>query len=296
MTCRLYLNTHEAHWLYRHEYEKALRGYTLFVAIPRLDRRVSPLPPARHRYCVDSGGFSELQKHGLWRRSAVEYVARVRTIVSQLGPELCDWVAQQDCMCEDLVIYGGIGPRGVVFKGTRQMRGLAPGDPEQDRTTAVRIHQKLSVENYVELVRLAPEIRFLPVLQGQTLEDYEHCDQLFKEAGVDLASAPAVGLGSVCRRQATEEIEEIVDHFHAKGYALHGFGVKTLGLGRYGPKLASADSLAWSEDARRRGGPGHDAVHLPFHSHTRGNCANCAGYAVWWHQQLVNKYQGVVTA
>jgi hypothetical protein len=291
---RLYFNTHMTNWLYARQYEQLLRGYTLFVAIPRLIRRVSPFPPALHPYCVDSGGFSELQKYGRWRSSAAEYVAVVRRIVGQLGPDLCEWVAPQDCMCEDLVIYGGIGPRGLVFEGTREMRGLAPGEPEQDRLTAVRIHQRLTVDNYVELVSLAPEIRFIPVLQGRTLEDYEYCDQLYRSAGVDLGAAPVVGLGSVCRRQAEGEIEEIVDHFHAKGYRLHGFGVKTLGLGRYGPKLVSADSLAWSEDARRRPGrygPTHQA-RVVGHK----NCANCVDYAVWWHQRLVNKYPGVVTA
>ena len=290
---RLYFNTHMTNWLYARKYEQLLRGYTFFVAIPRLVRRVTPFPPALHPYCVDSGGFSELQKYGVWRRSAVEYVELVSRIVGQLGPELCQWVAPQDCMTEQLVIEGGIGPRGLVFKGTREMRGLRPGEPEQDRLTAVRIHQRFTVDNYVELITLAPEIRFIPVLQGQTLEDYEYCDQLYRAAGVDLRSAPVVGLGSVCRRQATEEIEEIVDHFHAKGYKLHGFGVKTLGLGRYGPKLVSADSLAWSEDARRRSDywPVHQAGAV-----RHKNCANCPDYAVWWHQRLVNKYPGVVTA
>jgi hypothetical protein len=290
---RLYFNTHETHWLHDKRFEQLLSGYTLFVAIPRLLRRVSAFPPALHPYCIDSGGFSELQKYGIWRRSAAEYVELVRRIVGQLGPELCQWVAPQDCMCEDLVIYGGLGPRGLVFKGTREMRGLGPMDPEQDRTTAVRIHQRLTRDNYLELRELAPELRFIPVLQGQTLEDYVYCDQLYREAGVDLSAAPVVGLGSVCRRQATEEIEEIVDHFHAKGYRLHGFGVKTLGLGRYGPKLVSADSLAWSEDARRRP-DGFGPVHQPG-ARRHKNCANCADYAVWWHQRLVKRYPGVVT-
>jgi hypothetical protein len=293
---RLYFNTHETQWLYQQKLESLLRGYVLFVAIPRLLRRKTPFPPALHRYCVDSGGFSELQKHGRWTKTAKEYAALVRRIVGELGPELCEWVAPQDYMCERLVIEGGIGSRGIVFKGTRELRGLRPGEPEQDRVTAVRIHQRLTRDNYLELTELAPEIRFIPVLQGQTLEDYEYCDQLYREAGVDLAAAPVVGLGSVCRRQATSEIEEIVDHFHAKGYRLHGFGVKTLGLGLYGPKLVSADSLAWSEDARRRGQPGRGRIYVPGAQHTHSNCANCAEYAVWWHQRLVNKYPGVVTA
>jgi hypothetical protein len=277
----LYLGTHEVHWLFDRRYEKLLAGVTLFVAIPRLIKRVSPFPPALHPYCIDSGGFSELQKHGKWRFTAAEYVALVRRIVSQLGRELCQWVAPMDCMTEDLVIFGGIGPRGLVFKGTRELRGLKPGEPEQDSVTAVRIHQRLTVDNFLELVSLAPEIPWIPVLQGQTLADYKCCDQLYREAGIDLAAAPVVGLGSVCRRQATAEIEEIVDHFHAKGYRLHGFGVKTLGLGRYADKLVSADSLAWSEDARRSD---------PLPGHTHKNCANCPDWAIRWHRRIVQQH------
>ena len=272
----LYFNTHMIHWLWDPQYLERLRGHALFVAIPRLLRRVSDFPKALHPYFIDSGGFSELQKYGRWRSTATEYVALIRRIVGQLGPELCRGVAPQDCMCEDLVIYGGAGARGLRFAGTREMRGLQPGDPEQDRTTAVRIHQRLTVENYVELVSLAPEIPFIPVLQGQTLEDYEYCDQLYREAGVRLVDAPVVGLGSVCRRQATSEIEEIVSHFYAKGYRLHGFGVKTLGLERYAHKLASADSLAWSDDARRS-----KKGALPGHTHK--NCASCIDWAIDWH-------------
>lgn len=277
----LYFNTHCTSWLWDPKHEKVLAGRTLFVAVPRLAPRKSPFPPALHPYCIDSGGFSELQKHGRWTITAVEYVAMIRRIVGELGPDLCRWVAPMDLMCEDLVIYGGIGPRGIVFKGTRELRGLKPGAPEQDRTTAVRIHQRLTVDNFLELTALAPEVKFIPVLQGQTLEDYEHHDQMYREAGIDLAAAAVVGLGSVCRRQATAEIEEIVSHFHAKGYRLHGFGVKTLGLARYAPKLVSADSLAWSEDGRRS---------APLPGHTHKNCANCPDWAIRWHQRIVQQH------
>lgn len=279
----LYLGTHQCHWLHDVKYRHHFEGRTLFVAIHRLATRKSPYPPALHRYCVDSGGFSALQRHGRFVASASEHVAMVRRIVGQLGPGLCLWVAPQDWMCEDIVIYGGLAPRGVVFHGTRDARGLRPGDEEQDRDTAVRIHQRLTVANFLELRWLAPDIPWIPVLQGQTLAHYEYCDQLYRRAGVDLAAAPVVGLGSVCRRQATAEIEEIVGHFHAKGYRLHGFGVKTLGLSRYAHQLVSADSLAWSEDARRKPPlPGHEARHI--------NCANCPDWAARWHQRIVARH------
>ena len=55
-----------------------------------------------------------------------------------------------------------------------------------------------------------------------------------------------VGLGSVCRRQATAEIDFITDELAGLGLRLHGFGVKALGLRQYADRHVSADSLAWS--------------------------------------------------
>ena len=277
-----YLGTHETHWLYDPRYERLLRGLTLFVAIPRLIMRKGAFPKALHKYCIDSGGFSELQKYGIWRLTAVQYVALIRRILAELGPELCQWVAPQDCMTEELVIFGGVGPRGVKFAGTRELRGLKPGDPEQDFDTAILIHQQLTLDNYLELVALAPEIRFIPVLQGQTLEDYERHAQMYRDAGVDLAAAPVVGLGSVCRRQDTREIEEIVGYFHSQGLKLHGFGVKTLGLERYAPNLVSADSLAWSYTAREED--------IQLLGCTHKNCASCPFWAYRWNQGIVRRH------
>lgn len=63
------------------------------------------------------------------------------------------------------------------------------------------------------------------------------------------------------------------------GRWLHGFGVKTLGLARYGHLLTSADSLAWSYDARREQHP------LPGCTRHK-NCANCLRYARQWRNRL----------
>jgi hypothetical protein len=73
----------------------------------------------------------------------------------------------------------------------------------------------------------------------------------YTAAGVKLAAA-LVGLGSVCRRQASGGIAAIMRELHALGPCLHGFGVKTRGLAGYADGLASADSMAWSYAARRR--------------------------------------------
>lgn len=277
----LYLGTHMINWLWDPRFEAAFRDVVFFVSRVRLAPRVSPFPRALHRYCIDSGGFSELQQHGRWRSTPAEYVAEIRRFLAELGKDLCVWVAPQDWMCEEIVIRGGAGQRGQVFHGTREARDLKPGDAEQDLTAAVRIHQQKTVENLLELRRLAPEIPFIPVLQGNDLADYVHCAQLYADAGIVLAAEPVVGLGSVCRRQATDEIKEIAEHFHGQGLRLHGFGVKTLGLASYADALVSADSMAWSEDGRRS---------APLPGHTHKNCANCPDWAIRWHRRIVQQH------
>jgi hypothetical protein len=85
------------------------------------------------------------------------------------------------------------------------------------------------------------------------------------------------------RRQHTREIAEIVNEFSGR-YRLHGFGVKTDGLGLYGPGLWSADSQAWSEGERRRGYP-----LFPECVGVHGNCANCPKAALWWRRRVLNR-------
>jgi hypothetical protein len=275
---RFYLGTHHPHWLRLERF----RDVPLFISRNRL-AGYKTFPRALGRWALDSGGFTELKDHGDWRLTAAEYVAVVRRIVDGVG-RMPDFVAPMDWMCEPWVIFGKnrhLEPGNPTrFHGTREARGLSPDDPEQDLDTAVRFHQERTMENYLELLVLAPEIPWIPVLQGWTLDHYLDCAAMYAAAGVDLAAAATVGLGSVCRRQATAEIDEIVSTFRTRGLSLHGFGVKTQGLADYGPDLASADSMAWSMDARRR---------PPLPGHTHKNCANCEDWALAWYQRITSK-------
>ena len=90
---------------------------------------------------------------------------------------------------------------------------------------------------------------------------------------------PLTGLGSVCRRQSTGQIAVIVTTLASLGLRLHGFGIKTTGLHRYGHLLASADSMAWSYAARR----------APALSGCTGhrNCANCPDFALAWRLEVL---------
>ncbi|MFJ4004003.1 hypothetical protein ACIPWL_11155 [Streptomyces sp. NPDC090023] len=249
---RFYLTTHKRHWV-------KLTNLPLFLKSEHF-AAARTLPPAQGPYAVDSGGFTELQRHGIWTRSPRQYVQDLRRIWEHVGPY--DWAAPQDWMCEDLIIHGGqAGP--LTFRGT----GLS-----------VHEHQHRTVNNFLELRSMAPDLRIIPVLQGRTVDEYEYCRDLYERAGVRLAAEPTVGLGSVCRLQSTREGATIVTAMAAHGLNLHGFGFKTLGLAKVGHLLASADSAAWSYHARRR---------PPLPGHTHKNCANCIDYALAWRTRVL---------
>lgn len=247
---KFYLGTHQPHWL-------ATAGVPLFVSHRRLAGRKA-LPKARSGWALDSGGFSELSLYGDWRTTPEVYITAVRRYDLEIGN--LEWAAPQDWMCEPFMI---------------EKTGLS-----------VLEHQQRTVDNFVRLQELwyamtNDESPIMPVLQGWEVEDYLRCVAMYRRAGVDLSDYPVVGLGSVCRRQATDEIGEIVEtlRLSVPGLALHGFGVKVRGIASYGHMLETADSMAWSFDARRRpplpGCVGHK------------NCANCLPYALQWRERVL---------
>jgi hypothetical protein len=235
---RFLLGTHQPGWL------ADPQRPDLFVSDRRL-RGYQRLPRASRPWACDSGGFTELQKYGQWTVGPAEYVARLRRYRDEIGH--LAWAAPQDWMCEPFILARTGGDVGE--------------------------HQRRTVTNFLTLRDIAPDLPIIPVLQGFQVRDYLHCVVLYTRHGVDLAAEPLVGLGSVCRRQATTDTEQIITALRETGVTrLHGFGVKTLGLRRYGHLLASADSMAWSYAARP----------LPGCT-THRNCANCRRYAYPWH-------------
>ncbi len=167
-----------------------------------------------------------------------------------------------DWMTEDTVIRGGrLGP--LRFAGTH---------------LSVAEHQRRTVTNYLQLRALAADLPIIPVLQGQSIDDYKRIIDAYHRAGVDLHREPLVGLGSVCRRQATRQIAALVADLAAAGLRLHGFGVKTAGLATYAAYLHSADSLAWS----LRGRHVQPCAHGPARSE-----ANCPQFALAWRARVL---------
>jgi hypothetical protein len=224
-SCEFFLGTHRPHWLYADGSRERRPAGPLFVSARQLTHaRRNAYPVCDTRYAIDSGGFTELRQHGGWVTTPEQYVAQVRALDAQTCT--LDWAAIQDWMVEDDAL-------------------LRTG-------CTVEEHQRRTTQSFLTLRALAPEIRWLPVIQGQTLDDYVRHIEIYAAAGVHLASMERVGVGSVCRRQASDEIAAILRELAARGLRLHGFGVKTAGLAKAAPYLASSDSLAWSLGARKR--------------------------------------------
>ena len=131
-------------------------------------------------------------------------------------------------------------------------------EPDMVRRTGliIREHQKRTVANFCELQNLwtgPQDSPYMPVLQGWSIDDYLHCMDAYYGAGINLARYPLVGVGSICRRQGTKTIKDVVNAILRldPDMPLHTFGAKSKGLRLYGHRIASADSLAWSFQARR---------------------------------------------
>ena len=240
---KFYLGTHKPMWL-----ENVLcADVPLFVS--RRTLTMKRLPRAITSWSLDSGGFTELNLHGRWQTTPAAYVAEVRRFHDEIGR--LNWAAPQDWMCEPTVLA---------------KTGLT-----------VEEHQRRTVENFLELRALAPDLPIIPVLQGWGIADYWRCIEMYEDAGVDLVAEPLVGVGTVCRRQNTVTGSLIMTTLASSRLNLHGFGFKTHGLEACSDSLVSADSLAWSYDARRS---------PPLVGHNHGHCGNCLEYALMWRKRL----------
>jgi hypothetical protein len=218
---QFFLGAHRPHWL-------SLSAAPLFVSDATLRVRGKDYAgKLEHRaiapWGLDSGAFSEVSKHGQHLTSASSYAARVRRYHSEIGQ--LAFASVQDWMCEE-----------VVLKRT----GLT-----------VREHQRRTVRSYLELCELAPELPWMPVLQGWGQGDHMDHLEMYDAAGVDLRKLPRVGVGSVCRRQGQVRISLMLGELQREGLQLHGFGVKADGIALALEHMTSCDSMAWSQHERK---------------------------------------------
>lgn len=275
---RFYLGTHKTGWLERHDV-----GVPLFISRRQLEQRTQ-LPRAVVPWALDSGGFTELstpppgspqtewhdghapistiqvREPHRWQITPEEYVDTVRRFDEEIG--LMEWAAPMDSMCEPWIT--------------------------QATGRTVEQHQADTVTNLLRLWELGGrDLGIVPVIQGWAPSDYLRHVAMYRAAGVRLEDEPVVGVGSVCRRQSTTEalgiFAAIADLI---GPILHGFGLKGaafgLGIERY---LLSADSLAWSYNARRN-------APLPGCAHGRtgtGKCNNCPRFALEWRSRALSR-------
>lgn len=239
-----YLGTHRINWL-------ALTNVPLFVSVAHFHKRRS-FPRALGPWAQDSSGFTQLSRHGYWTFGAKGYVDVTRRAADGIGMPVL--VSIQDWMCEPFVLA--------------------------NTGKTIAEHQALTIESYLTLRELAPEIPWMPVLQGWECDDYlDHIEQ-YRAAGVELSELPVVGVGSICRRQASSVAARIIRAIALHRIRIHAFGVKTDGLRMFGDWITSADSMAWSFVARRRpvlmpGCVGHK------------NCANCLRWALEWRSTRI---------
>lgn len=254
---KLYLGSHRPSWL-------PLPGPSLMVSLNTLP--ATKAHRAAEPWFVDSGGFTELQQHGRWRTTAAQHAERCADVMERYGN--VEWLSPQDWMCEPAVIEGG------AFK---TMRFAGTGG-------SVLEHQERTVQNYLDLIDICEDMPWVPVLQGWTVEDYHHCADLYYSAGVDLRDNHLVGVGSVCRRESMPEAQQIMQSLAERGYLLHGFGFKQEGIAKCWPWMKSADSMAWSFNARAETGS-------CGRSNGRGgqvkSCANCRHYALAWYERTL---------
>lgn len=260
----LAIGAHHPEWLPHSEVPLCVSVASLRERIFTGKRR-APVPRAKVPWICDSAGFTEISTHGKWRWSAKEHAELVVQASEDVGQ--MSWASPQDWMCEPWVVKGG-----SFFERGRRVRFPGTG-------LTVRDHQRRTVNNLLELRALAPSIRWTPVLQGWSLGEYLDCLEMYDAAGIDLRAEPVVGIGSVCRRQGTLGASLIISHLaESEGLKLHGFGFKVSGLLDSWTHLVSADSMAWSLEARY-------AAPIPGHTHKR--CNNCLENALLWHGDVL---------
>ena len=260
---RFWLGTHRPGWLDVLDVPMMVSHRTLG------ERNVDNMPVARAPWVLDSGGFTEIGMFGGWAESPQHYVAAVRHYRDTIGG--MEWAAPQDWMCEPEMIHGGGWKVGTHLTVTE--------------------HQRRTVDNFLELRALAPDVPFIPVLQGWEPHEYETCAEMYTDAGVDLAAEPVVGVGSVCRKKKAEHAKtaQAIGRLAPHCGPMHGFGVSLDGLDLYGATLGSSDSLAWSDWARRSQMHLYDCDRRHSRLGKPYSFANCPGCALAYRREVVRR-------
>jgi hypothetical protein len=213
-----------------HQPSDANRVDAAFISVNRIRNRKSGF--AVGDWIMDSGAFTELERHGAYREPPEVYAEQVKRWSS--NGNLLAAVAQ-DYMCESWMLA---------------KTGLTIPD-----------HQRLTIERYDALTACdTGGVYILPVIQGYAPQDYvSH----IRQYGARLAPGAWVGVGSVCKRNGDPSaIEDVLIAIKRErpDLRLHLFGVKTTALKSKAIRdmAFTADSMAWSFAARREGRDAND--------------------------------------
>lgn len=187
---------------------------------------------------LDSQAFRILELHGEHQLSTAEYARAGSRIATLCGRVV---MVTQDYMCEQYIFQKRYEHTGVRF--------------------TVADHQRLTIGRYDSLHHYAARagLTVMPVLQGYAPAEYvAH----IKAYGHRLRPGMWVGVGSVCKRNGdVSAIEAVLIAISdaRPDLRLHGFGVKLTALesGIVRACLHSADSMAWSLNARKNGRDGN---------------------------------------
>ncbi len=227
----------------------------MFSARKLMDYK-NPVSFGKHKsWFMDSGAFSEININGHYTYSIDKYLKCVELHQPSL-------FFNMDFMCEPFVI--------------------------QKTNLSIAEHQVLSTINQMKIMDSLKNYnikgQFAGVIQGWEIDDYLAHIDLLRSNNLIL---PYMGIGSICRRNATEQIIAIIEAVKKElPYTkLHGFGIKTEVLQdkRVHHWLHSGDSMAWSFAGRYvKVKPCNKKCIYP----NQKNCANCRIYMMKWYKSI----------
>ncbi len=184
-------------------------------------------PPADHvaSWCLDSGGFTAAQRWGRYPWTPRQYAEFARKMARDLP---LDFVAIMDYACE----------------------------PNVDRSILATNRERIeaTIRNEQLCREAAPDLPWLPVLQGDSLEERAYDLELRDKLG--MLPKDYAGIGSVCGRgimAARDVIKFYADML--PGVKLHAFGlhVQALDDDAVFGATRSWDSYSWNWGKGQRG-------------------------------------------
>lgn len=187
-------------------------------------------PPADHiaALAIDSGGFTMAAKYGAYPWAMEQYINFIR--------ELSRDVPLTFCACMDYACERDVN-RGIYA------------------TNRDRI--KATIYNEIALRAMAPDLPWLGVLQGNTIEERALDVALRRRIGL---LAEYMGIGSICRRSPVEAANVICyygEQLPGTRYHAFGLSIRTLDTPQ-APRvyhlLRSWDSYTWSWNRGRVAG------------------------------------------